>query len=786
MWSCPSTQVLRRFGSGLSVDGADPCLDAHINGCAACQAALDRLAHQVSVTRNPGAGWVPKTEDLPRIPGLELERELGRGGMGVVYLATERNTDRAVAVKFPASGPLAAHRDRERWLKEAQAAARVRHPHIVSLYRAEEAGGWLYLVLEYVAGGSLEEHLNGPLPARVAATLLVPIAQALDKLHRAGISHLDLKPRNILVDAAPGTPLDRATLKLTDFGIARSCDEPDPTGSRRGAAPGTLRYMAPEQVAGGRSALGPATDIHAMGVILYELVTGRPPFLADSDVETMQQIQAREPIPPRRLDPKVPRDLETICLKCLEKTPDRRYATAAALAEDLRAFLDGRPISARAVSPIEKTWRWCLRWPAIASLIAVLILSLVSGFAGLFALWRISDAARQRIQVERERVEAERSRAEAERNRAEAELEVSRAALAEIINLSAGGISSPVAIGRTELILSLRNARSRLMDFAARRPDDRAVWSLLAMADLYLGRSLDLEEKLAESLPIHLESLSLWERILQADRDDRTALYNRWRSLVCVASVLERQAKIDESRRFWERALNAGEATLRLVPDYNTMIDCRIGLARAARSGGDPERAFIMLEENLRMWRTMPPAAKSPAQAGRMRGTWDELVLTRWESEQGTDEELARRVVELLHLSPEPGGGGANQVFEAGYSLVRSLAVQASEERRAGQLENARRRAQRLHALAFQLVSEGPDRSAAHLALSEAFRQMAKDAWEVKDLVAMEQNWKQALDEARHAQLCGPHDVRASHEAAVLERRIAEHIASKNHAASRD
>jgi hypothetical protein len=766
----------------LTGEGTDPSLDAHINGCSACQAALDRLAHQVSGTTQSGAGCVPVQEHLPRIPGFELERELGRGGMGVVYLARERNTDRAVAVKFPPSGPLAVPRDRERWLKEARAAARVRHPHIVSLYRAEEAGGWLYLVLEYVPGGSLKEQLTGPLPPCVVAALLMPIAQALEALHRAGICHLDLKPGNILVDAAPGTPLDRAQLKLTDFGIARSCDAPDPTGSRRGAAPGTLLYMAPEQVAGRRSALGPATDIHAMGVVLYELITGRPPFLADSDVETMRQIEAEEPISPRRFNPKVPRDLETICLKCLEKAPDRRYATAEALAEDLRRFLDGRPISARAISPIERCGRWCLRRPAVAALLAALALSLTGGFAGLFALWRIAEAARVRVQIERENVEAERNRAEAERNRAETELNVSRAALAEIVNLGELGVHSPVDISRNELIASLRSARSRLIEFTARRPDDRAFWSLLAAADLFLGRNLDLEGKLAESLPIHRESLSLWEKILRVEPDDRTALYNRWRSLICMASVIERQGQIADSRRLWERTVSVGEATMPVVPDYNSMIDCRMSLARVVRSGGDHELAFHMLEETLRMWRDMPPTAKDPNVSVRMLETWDELFRICWESAGGTDEGVARRVVGLLKLDPKLEGAGASRVFEAGYQLVRTLAVRNSEERRAGKLEKARRMAQRLHDLASHLVSEGPDRSAAHLALSEAFRQMAKDSWEVNDLTAVQRNWQRALDEARQAWSCDPRDVRARDEVTHLEQKLAELNPSSRHA----
>jgi eukaryotic-like serine/threonine-protein kinase len=336
---------------------------------------------------NPGALRVPGAGDLPRIPGLEIERELGRGGMGVVYLARERNPDRAVALKFLPSGPFAAPRDRERWLKEARAAARVRHPRIVQLHHVDEADGWLYLVLEYVPGGSLKERLTGPQSPRVAAGLLVPIAQTLEELHGAGVWHLDLKPANILIEAEPATPLDRASLKLTDFGIARSRDEADLSGSSRGAVAGTPLYMAPEQVAGLRSALGPGTDIHAIGILLYELLTGRPPFLADSDAEILHRVRTEDPLPPRRVNPRIPRDLETVCLKCLAKEPRRRYPSAGALAEDLERWLEGHPISARPVSPLERGWRWCLRRPVVSSPAASLALALSAGCLSTLLLW---------------------------------------------------------------------------------------------------------------------------------------------------------------------------------------------------------------------------------------------------------------------------------------------------------------------------------------------------------------------------------------------------------------
>ena len=239
--------------------------------------------------------------------------------MGVVYLAREIAPDRTVALKFLPSGPFAAPRDRECWLKEARAAARARHPQIVQLHRVDEAGGWLYLVLEYVPGGSLRERLGGPVSSCVAAAILLSIAEPLEVLHRAGIWHLDFEAGKYLDRCTPATPLEHALLKLSDFGISRSSSDSDLTGSSTGAAQGTPSVYGPRASHPPAMALGPTTDIHALGIILYELLTGRPPFLADSDAETMHRIQTLDPVPPRRLNPAIPRDLEVICLKWLER-----------------------------------------------------------------------------------------------------------------------------------------------------------------------------------------------------------------------------------------------------------------------------------------------------------------------------------------------------------------------------------------------------------------------------------------------------------------------------------
>ncbi|HKM52773.1 MAG TPA: serine/threonine-protein kinase, partial [Isosphaeraceae bacterium] len=544
---------------------SNPSLDAHINRCSDCQAALDDLAREQSATTGQGAARVPAAEELPRIAGFEIERELGRGGMGVVYLAREIKPDRTVAVKFLPSGPFASLRDRERWLKEARAAARVRHPHIVHLHRVDEAGGWLYLVLEYLSGGSLKDRLTGPLTPRLAAKLLVPIAEALEELHRAGVWHLDLKPANILIDAAPGTPLDRAPLKLTDFGIARSCEDLDPTGSSRGAAQGTLLYMAPEQVAGRLSAFGPATDIHAMGSILYELLTGRPPFLADSDAETMQQVQTREPVPPRRLNPKVSRDLETICQKCLEKDPGRRYASAAELAGDLERFLNGKPISARPVSLLEKSWRLCLRRPAIASLVSALILTLGCGFVGLFTLWR-------RAEAERARVVVERGLAESARLLAEKNEKLATRTLNEFSDVLYRILEKPDSLPEariTELVYFLKQRTADSVSCRAEGP-----WNApgVGVLEWVLARKLFSRGKRQEARSLVADSVAYLRECHRLEPDDQNTLWQLGQSLLASGQLAAEDSAFEEALAFYDEASSLS-GTLKMLSNRLELVN---------------------------------------------------------------------------------------------------------------------------------------------------------------------------------------------------------------------
>jgi WD40 repeat protein len=314
------------------------------------------------VTVAPEAG-VPA---LPEVPGFEVLEVLGRGGMGVVYKARHRGLRRVVALKMIRAGAHAGPEERARFRAEALAVARLQHPHIVQVFEVGEHDGLHWCALEYVEGDSLAKRQGGtPLPPRQAALLTQPLAEAVQYAHEHGVVHRDLKPANVLLTRGKVEP------KVTDFGLAKHLDD-DAGQTRTGQVLGTPSYMAPEQAEGRTREIGPACDVYALGAILYEILTGRPPFQGASVRETLEQVRTQEPVSPTRLQPKCPRDLETICLKCLHKEPRRRYGRAADLAEDLRRFLVGEPIRARPVGLPERAVRWCRRKPLQAALAALL------------------------------------------------------------------------------------------------------------------------------------------------------------------------------------------------------------------------------------------------------------------------------------------------------------------------------------------------------------------------------------------------------------------------------
>jgi eukaryotic-like serine/threonine-protein kinase len=302
----------------------------------------------------------PVGTDLPPVLGYEVEAVLGRGGMGIVFRARHVRLRRRVALKMLLAGAYAAPNERARFQREAEAVSALRHPNIVQIYDVGDCDGRPYFTMEYVEGGSLARKLAGaPQPARQAAQLVATLAAAVHAAHASGIVHRDLKPANVLLD-------EDGTLKVTDFGLARRQDD-GAALTHTGQAVGTPSYMAPEQARGRPDMVGPATDIYGLGAILYELLTGRPPFRAATAAETVQQVISQEPVPPSRLNDQVPHDLETICLKCLNKDPSHRYGMATELAGDLLRFLRGEPILARRAGPAERVFKWTRRHRSLAA-----------------------------------------------------------------------------------------------------------------------------------------------------------------------------------------------------------------------------------------------------------------------------------------------------------------------------------------------------------------------------------------------------------------------------------
>ncbi|MBV9122089.1 MAG: protein kinase, partial [Planctomycetes bacterium] len=455
---CPDRDQFERYLAGQLNESASEALETHVEACPQCQRTLEAMTRDTSpgslqrllkVSRprplnptpsdcqddgqrlpptdderpresypdflrnlanvppivagsaaGPPGGTLPPTEDwtqpaavdYPAVPGYEVLEVLGRGGMGVVYKARHLELKRLVALKMLLAGTHASAAELDRFRTEAKAVARLQHAHIVQIYEVGTSGTCPYLALEFVEGGSLACRLGGDRkPARQAAQLVETLAQTMHYAHQRGIVHRDLKPGNILL-TADGTP------KITDFGLAKLLDQE--TGqSRHTALVGTPCYMAPEQVEARAPPPSPSLDVYALGAILYEMLTGRPPFQEATTGETLYQVRFQEPEPPRALQPAMPRDLEKVCLKCLRKEPPKRYRTALALAEDLRRFLAGEPVVARPPPAWERGLKWARRHPtaAVLAFVSILVPFLVV-FAGWWSNWRTQQALHQREQ----------------------------------------------------------------------------------------------------------------------------------------------------------------------------------------------------------------------------------------------------------------------------------------------------------------------------------------------------------------------------------------------------
>jgi tetratricopeptide (TPR) repeat protein/tRNA A-37 threonylcarbamoyl transferase component Bud32 len=504
-----------------------------------------RMAETVA----PGGAGV--TGDVSGIGGTrgfgnyELLGEIGKGGMGIVYRARQRTADRVVALKVIRRDKLETlPRDTQasavdRFWHEAQAAAQLEHDNIVTVYEVGEVEGQPFFSMRYVEGRSLAEILrDGPIENRPAARYMEPVARAVEEAHRHGILHRDLKPQNVMVDSKTGRPL------VADFGLAK-LTEGDSELTRAGEVMGTPSYMSPEQ-ARDSGKVTAAADIYALGATFYHVLTGRPPFHAATPVQTLRQVIDEEPVPPRQLNPSIDRDLETVCLKCLQKEPSRRYESAQALADDLKRYLNGEPILARPVGALERTWRWCRRNPVVAILIGstftFLVLALVGTTIGL--------------------VQASVARKEAEESFWQAREAVDNF----YTRVSEDTLLNEPGMQRLRMEL-LSEALDYYQRFLAQRGDDPALRDELAVTHFREGSITEAIASPAEALGCYQQARQMQEELLAERPDDPKRMQELGNTLNAMGRALYRQGKLQKAREAYQEAVRLRGRLVERVPE---------------------------------------------------------------------------------------------------------------------------------------------------------------------------------------------------------------------------
>ena len=657
----------------------------------------------------------------PRVVGYEIFEELGRGGMGVVYRAYQLDLKRPCVLKMILVGGFAGDEAIERFRAEAATIARLGHPNIVQIHGMGEVEGKPYLELEYVNGGSLAGRLDGtPRPGPESARLVEMLAQATHAMHRVGVVHRDLKPGNILL-TVDGTP------KIADFGLAKALDD-DSGLTGTGDILGTPSYMAPEQASGHAREAGPAVDVYALGAILYELITGRPPFRAATLLETLEQVRSTEPVAPSRLQPKLPRDLGTICLKCLAKDPNRRYATAGDLAEDLRRFLDGRPIRARAVSGAERAWRWSRRNPSIAGLAGFLAASLV-----LTALGASAAALRER----RLRGEAELARADAETN-----LGVARRVVDEMYTQVAAKLDDRQGMDAYQREV-FEKALAFYDHFALARSQDPQVRLEAARAAQRVGAIQDRlgHGTAAEAAFRRVVALLDPPAAGPAGQEDREELAAARTNLGALASKAGRPGAAEASYRQAVALLDAplgqpGPQARRLLAEA---LDGLGGLlyqtGRRAEAGPEWDRAARILETLI----TSEPEAvgyRSALARNRAESAYLEADLGGWDR----SEAAFRHAVTLLEelITREPG----NVTFRS--DLGRVLIGLSQRTRITGRVDEAEKIDLRAVALLDQLIREHPAVAEHHNSLAHAWNDLGLIAIDLRRPVEAEDAYRKS------------------------------------------
>jgi eukaryotic-like serine/threonine-protein kinase len=571
--------------------------------------------------------------ELPVIEGYEILAKLGHGGMGVVYKAHQQRLSRFVALKMIRAGSLAKPEDLARFRIEAEAVAQQRHPNIIQIFDIGDVGGLPFVALELLEGGSLDTSLAGtPQPAEACARLSATLARAIHAAHQAGIIHRDLKPSNVMF-ATDGTP------KITDFGLAKRLDVDGYTET--GQVLGSPSYIPPEQAQGRAKEVGPTADVYALGAILYEMLTGRPPFKGKTSVETVIQVLNDDPVSPSQLLPRVPRDLETICLKCLAKEPHKRYPTALELAIDLDRYLADRPIQARRTPIFERGLKWVRRRPAISSMLTVACLALsLSGVAAL------RSAAALRAELDRDELRLTKLRNE---------LIDGRYPIAELSQLMArterdhrlAGVHAralemfTVAKRRGDEKQARDADRERLREFLRRRDD-----ALFQDAQL---TGLDPNENVAVIRKATVEALTLFAASGQAD--------NHW-TLDRLPDSLTEQERERVIRGCYEMLMVMAAAVAQPLPGESASVQAREAIAileRALVLLGQPTHAYHLRKADcLERAGDAEGAKQERASAERIQpdGAFDHFLTGLEQYKCGRMIESKRHFAEALQAQP--------------------------------------------------------------------------------------------------------------------------------------
>jgi tetratricopeptide (TPR) repeat protein/predicted Ser/Thr protein kinase len=503
----------------------------------------------------------------------ELEGEIARGGMGVVYKARQISLDRPVALKVLPGGPLANQDDLRRFHMEAAAIAILDHPNIVPIYEVGEHEGLSYFAMKLIEGNSLAQRLPGSVAdPRAAARLVATIARAVHHAHQRGVLHRDLKPSNIVIDA-DGQP------HVTDFGLAKRV-EGNCELTQSGAVLGTPSYMAPEQASGNRRAITTATDIYGLGAVLYALLTGKPPFKGDSVLETLEQVKQQPPDPPSGLGRDVDRDLETVCLKCLEKEPERRYASALALAEDLERLLRGEPIAARPAGRLGRAWRWCRHNPMLAGFVTTTSLLLVVLFVGAlvstFLIWEARNRTQKALdleQAQRRIAEASATATQEGRSRARRRSERAISQVNELLyELMSSRWSSMPGISELRARIAQKTIRS-LEGYVEESRDDPTVTIELAIVYAQISGIQDSIGAYPESRQAARQILAIQESRLATTPDQTGLLLNVATTHWGIGNSFFAEGKQAEAVPPYREAVSVFEHCLRLQPDHRAVAN---------------------------------------------------------------------------------------------------------------------------------------------------------------------------------------------------------------------